>query len=151
MTAVIVQLCPVSYAEFEILWSQALVWCPRCAVHHDREFLRPRDDTPCPACGHRRSAHGRHRGRSYTCSLSICGCRQPNPKEKPMPETKIDHRAEAERYLASADEWMDADWGWKGSLSYAERLQSRHNDLLAANTHALLADPPVSVVRIDAP
>jgi hypothetical protein len=151
MTSVITMLCPTCLAELLVGWSEALVWCPRCATHHDQEFLDPRDETPCPGCGHRRSAHGRHHGYTYACGLSTCGCRH-QPKEKPMTDTKTDHRAEAERYLKAAEGWMHPRPGHVGvELDVADRIAGRAADLLAANTHALLADPPVSVVRLDAP
>lgn len=49
------------------------------------------------------------------------------------------HYCEAERYLAQAADWMDADLGWKGQLSTSERLAHRTADLLAAQAHAQLA------------
>lgn len=51
----------------------------------------------------------------------------------------IDHFGEAERFAALADEWMDADWGWKAELSTEERIARRAADLAAAQVHATLA------------
>lgn len=53
--------------------------------------------------------------------------------------TGPEHYREAERLAASAEEWMDADSGWKSQLSAAERTARRSADLLAAQVHATLA------------
>lgn len=50
-----------------------------------------------------------------------------------------EHTREAERLAASAEEWMDADYGWKATLSTQERLLYRSCDLQAAQVHATLA------------
>ncbi|MFC4910920.1 hypothetical protein [Actinomadura gamaensis] len=50
-----------------------------------------------------------------------------------------EHYAEAGRLLEQADHWLDADTGWRASLSTAERLAHRDSDLAAAQVHALLA------------
>ncbi|MFI9005079.1 hypothetical protein [Streptomyces sp. NPDC053541] len=49
------------------------------------------------------------------------------------------HHALAERLLAQADTWMDADTGWRARLSTAERLAHRAADLATAQVHATLA------------
>jgi hypothetical protein len=53
--------------------------------------------------------------------------------------TTEEHVREAERLAATAEEWMDADDGWKGALSTQERLWRRSADLQAAQVHATLA------------
>jgi len=53
--------------------------------------------------------------------------------------TSPDHFREAERFAASAEEWMDADYGWKASMSTGERIARRAADLQAAQVHATLA------------
>lgn len=78
-------LCPVSFAVLRVGWSEALVWCPRCATHHPRRFLADRDDTPCTSCGHPARTHAPRYGLAYACGLTGCGCQ---PKEKPMPDIK---------------------------------------------------------------
>lgn len=50
-----------------------------------------------------------------------------------------EHYREAERLMKQGDEWMDADLGWKASLSVDDRLARRTADLLAAQVHATLA------------
>ncbi|WP_432116609.1 hypothetical protein [Streptomyces sp. S1] len=50
-----------------------------------------------------------------------------------------EHIREAERLTKQAEEWMDADTGWKARLSTAERLAHRQADLATAQVHALLA------------
>lgn len=50
-----------------------------------------------------------------------------------------EHYAEAGRLLEQADHWLDADTGWKASMSAQERLARRNSDLAAAQAHALLA------------
>ena len=50
-----------------------------------------------------------------------------------------EHFREAERYAAAAEEWADADTGWKGTLTTQERLGRRSLDLSAAQVHATLA------------
>lgn len=56
-----------------------------------------------------------------------------------MTTTPEEHIAEAERLAASAEEWMDADTGWKGALTAQERIARRSVDLQAAQVHATLA------------
>lgn len=85
------RLCPVSFAELRVGWSQALVWCPRCATHHDAAFLHPRDEIPCSTCGHRLSGHGRYHGHFYACSLSTCGCTATDPKENTVTDLSYDY------------------------------------------------------------
>jgi len=51
----------------------------------------------------------------------------------------LDHYAEAERLLADAEAWADADHGWRASLSSAERLARRQADTATAQVHATLA------------
>ncbi len=53
--------------------------------------------------------------------------------------TGPEHYREAERLAAQADEWMDADRGWKAHLSTEERLAFRTADLAAAQVYATLA------------
>ena len=53
--------------------------------------------------------------------------------------SETDHFREAERFAASAEEWMDADTGWKTGMSTGERIARRANDLQAAQVHATLA------------
>lgn len=53
--------------------------------------------------------------------------------------TGPEHYREAERLLRTADEWMDADFGWKAHLSPDERIARRTADLAAAHVHATLA------------
>jgi len=49
------------------------------------------------------------------------------------------HIAAAEMFAASAEEWMDADEGWKAGIPAAERIMRRSCDLQAAQVHATLA------------
>jgi hypothetical protein len=51
----------------------------------------------------------------------------------------LNHRREAERLFRQADEWMDADLGWKARLTVDERVARRTADLLAAQVAATLA------------
>ena len=53
--------------------------------------------------------------------------------------TGPEHYREAERLAEQADEWLDADHGWKASMSTSERLERRAADLAAAQVHATLA------------
>jgi hypothetical protein len=53
--------------------------------------------------------------------------------------TGPEHYREAEKLAAQADEWLNADYGWKGNLTAAERLAYRNSDLAAAQVHATLA------------
>jgi hypothetical protein len=53
--------------------------------------------------------------------------------------TGPEHYREAEQLASQADEWMDADWGWKAKLTAEERLAYRTADLGAAQVHATLA------------
>lgn len=53
--------------------------------------------------------------------------------------TGAEHYREAERLIRAADEWMDADFGWKAHLSSDERIARRTADLAAAQVHATLA------------
>jgi hypothetical protein len=53
--------------------------------------------------------------------------------------TGPEHYKRAEELIASAGEWMDADWGWKGDLTTAQRLAYRQAELAAAQVHATLA------------
>ncbi|MEV4438206.1 hypothetical protein AB0K09_04175 [Streptomyces sp. NPDC049577] len=53
--------------------------------------------------------------------------------------TGPEHYREAERLLAAASAWMDADLGWKAHLSAEERLAFRSADLATAQVHSTLA------------
>ncbi|MGW2863337.1 hypothetical protein [Streptomyces sp. NPDC001205] len=53
--------------------------------------------------------------------------------------TGPEHYREAERLDRQADQWMDADTGWKAGLTVEERLAYRTADQAAAQTHATLA------------
>ena len=53
--------------------------------------------------------------------------------------TTEDHVREAEQFAALAEEWMDADTGWRATMSTQERLLRRSTDLQAAQVHATLA------------
>ena len=58
--------------------------------------------------------------------------------------SETDHFREAERFAASADEWMDADTGWKANMGTGKRIARRANDLQAAQVHATLAQTAVA-------
>jgi hypothetical protein len=49
------------------------------------------------------------------------------------------HYREAERLIGEAGGWMNADVGWRGTLSAGERLAYRAGDLAEAQVHATLA------------
>lgn len=53
--------------------------------------------------------------------------------------TGPEHYRVAERLIADADAWMDADSGWMADLSGEERIARRVADLAAAQVHATLA------------
>ena len=53
--------------------------------------------------------------------------------------TTEDHFRQAELFAARAEEWMDADTGWKAEMSMNDRLGHRSLDLSAAQVHATLA------------
>jgi hypothetical protein len=53
--------------------------------------------------------------------------------------TGPEHYRKAEELISTADEWMDADLGWKAHLSAQERIDRRSADLAAAQVHATLA------------
>lgn len=53
--------------------------------------------------------------------------------------TGPEHYLEAERMHAAADEWADADLGWKANLTAQERINQRLADLTDALVHATLA------------
>jgi hypothetical protein len=53
--------------------------------------------------------------------------------------TGPEHYLEAEKLIGSADDWMDADAGWKSHLSPAEWLVRKEADLACARVHATLA------------
>lgn len=53
--------------------------------------------------------------------------------------TGPEHYTEAERMRAAADEWADADLGWKANLTARERIDQRLADLADAQVHATLA------------
>jgi hypothetical protein len=53
--------------------------------------------------------------------------------------TGPEHYQEAERFAASAEEWMDDAAGWKTGMSAQERIARRATDLQAAQVHATLA------------
>jgi hypothetical protein len=67
--------------------------------------------------------------------------------------TGAEHYAAAEKLLLQADEWLDADWGWKGKLTADQRVVRRDSDLAAALVHATLAaaagDVGRTVVEVD--
>jgi hypothetical protein len=50
-----------------------------------------------------------------------------------------EHYREAERLADEAETWANADTGWKGQLTSAERVERRDSDLAAAQVHATLA------------
>jgi hypothetical protein len=52
--------------------------------------------------------------------------------------------ANAEMFAAAAEEWENADTGWKGALTTQERLARRSLDLSAAQVHATLAQTAVA-------
>lgn len=56
--------------------------------------------------------------------------------------TREQHATAAEDLLGQADKWMNADYGWKGTLSSEQRLAYRMADLAAAQVHATLATVP---------
>jgi hypothetical protein len=49
-----------------------------------------------------------------------------------------EHYREAEQLLERANEWLDADSGWRGRLA-DERLRYRDSDTAQAQVHATLA------------
>ncbi|MEV8477846.1 hypothetical protein [Streptomyces sp. NPDC051173] len=53
--------------------------------------------------------------------------------------TGPDHYRKAELLIASAEQWMDADTGWKAHLSTEERIAHRMAELATAQVHATLA------------
>lgn len=60
--------------------------------------------------------------------------------------TGPEHYTLAERLADSAETWLDADQGWKGNLSAAERIAYRNSDLAAAQVHATLADAAATAI-----
>lgn len=62
--------------------------------------------------------------------------------------TPDEHRAEALKWLSDAGDWMDADHGWKGNLSSADRLAYRTADLATAQVHATLATIPAPTTLV---
>ena len=58
--------------------------------------------------------------------------------------TPEEHTSTAERFAASAEEWMDADYGWRAGMSTPERIARRSADLQAAQVHATLAQNAVA-------
>jgi len=63
--------------------------------------------------------------------------------------SSADHFREAKRLREEADRWLDADAGWKASLSSDDRIARRNSDLLAAQVEATLA--LADAMRGDAP
>ncbi|MEU9208516.1 hypothetical protein AB0D27_11320 [Streptomyces sp. NPDC048415] len=61
--------------------------------------------------------------------------------------TGPEHYVEAERLERQANTWMDADTGWKGGLTTAERLAYRTADLAAAQVHATLAGAAAAAIN----
>ncbi|HVQ96110.1 MAG TPA: hypothetical protein VMU51_34135 [Mycobacteriales bacterium] len=59
-----------------------------------------------------------------------------------MGDAQREHYLAAERLLAAADGWMDADIGWQAHMSTDERIARRRADLAAAQVHATLAAVP---------
>lgn len=57
------------------------------------------------------------------------------------------HYLAAQRAIARAEEWTDADIGWKGKLTAEERLAYRTADLAVAQVHATLALAAATGVR----
>lgn len=49
------------------------------------------------------------------------------------------HYLKAEQLIIQANEWMDADHGWKAELSSEERIARRQADMAQAQVHATLA------------
>lgn len=49
--------------------------------------------------------------------------------------TGPEHYQAGERLLTEADDWLNADAGWKGQLTAAERVERRNSDLDAAQAH----------------
>lgn len=49
------------------------------------------------------------------------------------------HYLKAEQLIRQANEWMDADHGWKAQLSSDERIARRQADMAQAQVHATLA------------
>jgi hypothetical protein len=62
--------------------------------------------------------------------------------------TGPEHYREAERLIAQADGWLDADYGWKATLSREERIGYRAADLAAAQVHATLAHAAATVFAL---
>lgn len=48
-----------------------------------------------------------------------------------------DHFREAERLIEQAETWMDADIGWRASMSTRERVDRRTADFLGAIAHGV--------------
>ncbi|WP_405543997.1 hypothetical protein OG478_23035 [Streptomyces phaeochromogenes] len=61
--------------------------------------------------------------------------------------TGPEHYLKAERLMDQADDWMNADMGWKASLSVNERVARRTADLLAAQVHATLAKTAATAMQ----
>jgi hypothetical protein len=53
--------------------------------------------------------------------------------------TGPEHYRRAEHLLADANEWMNADLGWKANLTPDERLARRNSEIAEAQAHATLA------------
>ena len=53
--------------------------------------------------------------------------------------TGPEHYLEAERLIASAEAWMNADFGWKAHLGHDERIAFKAAELAEAQVHATLA------------
>jgi hypothetical protein len=65
--------------------------------------------------------------------------------------TGPEHFKAAERLTDSAGAWMDADHGWKGSLSGVERVARRAGDLAEAQVHATLALAAATALTVVSP
>lgn len=53
--------------------------------------------------------------------------------------TGPEHYREAERLQAKANQWADADRGWKAQMTMEARIACRMADLADAQVHATLA------------
>lgn len=64
--------------------------------------------------------------------------------------TGPEHYREAERLTTQASAWADADTGWKGRLTGAERIAYRMADLAEAQVHATLAQAAAAALNDNA-
>ncbi len=61
--------------------------------------------------------------------------------------TGPEHYREAERLIAQAESWANADTGWKAHLSTEERIAHRMADLTEAQVHASLAGAAATAMQ----